>query len=156
MEEDLFEEQAREDINGLKLPSYIRDLVGEKRVKAIDKNGTSYYETNMDIVFLTTLAVSLRHEMSAHGMMLITALRASSYYEQFVNNNTMKYIIDAENKAVNSKMYGRSVIDPHNRGIMLLINFMKGITSTTTLAWKWDAFVRETSKGVLNAFSRIA
>ena len=155
LEEALFEEQAREDINGLKLPSYIQDLVGEKRAKAIDKNGTSYYETNMDIVFLTTLAVSLRHEMSAHGMMLITALRASSYYEQFVNNNTMQYIIDAENKAVNAKMYGRSVIDPHNRGIMLLINFMKGITSTTTLAWKWDAFVRETSKGVLNAFSRV-
>lgn len=156
LEDDLFEEQERLKINDIKLPSYIQDLVGTKRMEAIEKNGTSYYETNMDIVYMTALAVSLRREMSEHAMMLITALRSNIYWEHFINNNTMTDIFNAADKTVTSKMYGRSVINPKNRGIMMLISFVKSVTSFTTLTWNFKSFASEITKGITDGFSRTA
>lgn len=155
LDDNLFEEEERENINGIKLPSYIQDFVGEKRIKAIEKNGTGYYETNMDIVFLTTLAVGLRREYSEHAMMLLNALRANAYFAQFISGRTMKNILKATDEQINAKMYHRSVIDPKSRGIAMLINYVKGITSTTTLALNLKSFTRETLKGITDAFSRL-
>ena len=154
LEDSLFEEEERTDINHIKLPSYIQDLIGEKRTKAIKDNGVSYYETNMDIVFLTAAAVGMRREYSEHAMMLINALRANSYYGQFVSGRTMNNILKAVDKAINAKMYHRSVIDPKERGIALVINYLKGLTSTTTLALNWKSFTRETLRGITDAFAR--
>ena len=154
LEDSLFEEEERTDINHIKLPSYIQDLVGKKRTEAIRDNGTSYYETNMDIVFLTAAAVGMRREYSEHAMMLINAIRANSYYGQFIAGRTMSNILKAVDKAINAKMYHRSVIDPKERGIALIINYMKGLTSTTTLALNWKSFTRETIRGITDAFSR--
>ena len=148
-------DSQEERIETIKLPSYIQDFVGDARTKAIDKYGTAAYETNMDIVALTVLAVGLRREMSEHAMMLTTALRANSYYESIVDANTMKNILDTYDKQVNSKMFQRSVIDPENRGIAMLINYLKGITSTGTLMFSWKSFARETIRGITDAFSRI-
>lgn len=155
MEDEIYEEEERKKINRVRLPSYIQDLVGDKRTKAIKDNGTAAYETNMDIVFLTALAVGLRRERSEHAMMLTNALRANAYYSKFVNGRTIDNIINAMDKQINAKLYQRSVIDPHNRGIAMLINFCKGVTSTGTLAWNWVSFTRETTKGITDAWSRI-
>lgn len=154
LEDSMFEEEERTDINHIKLPSYIRDLVDRKRTEAIKNNGVSYYETNMDIVFLTAAAVGMRREYSEHAMMLINALRANSYYGQFVSGRTMSNILKSIDKQINAKMYHRSVIDPKERGIALLINYVKGITSTTTLMLNWKSFTRETLRGITDAFAR--
>ena len=86
--------------------------------------------------------------------MLINALRANSYYGQFVSGRTMNNILKAVDKAINAKMYHRSVIDPKERGIALVINYLKGLTSTTTLALNWKSFTRETLRGITDAFAR--
>ena len=154
LEDSMFEEEERTDINHIKLPSYIQDLVDDKRRDAIKKNTVAYYETNMDIVFLTAAAVGMRREYSEHAMMLINALRANSYYGQFVSGRTMSNILKSVDKQINAKMYHRSVIDPKERGIALVINYVKGLTSTTTLALNWKSFTRETIRGITDAFSR--
>jgi len=134
MEDEIYEKEERQKINNVKLPSYIQDLVGDARIEAIEKYGVSAYETNMDIVFLTALAVGLRRERSEHAMMLTNALRANIYYSKFLNGRTVGNILNAVEQQINAKLYQRSVIDVHDRGIAMLINFCKGITSTGTLA----------------------
>lgn len=152
---DVIEQEEENRLEAIKLPSYIKEFVGNDRRKAIEKYGTSAYETNMDIIALTVLAVGLRSEMSAHAMMLCNAIRANAYYEHIVDHNTMQGIIDALDAQLNSKMFQRSVIDSHLRGIAMLINFCKGITSTGTLAFSWKSFTRETIRGITDMFSRI-
>lgn len=154
MEDEIYEKEERQKINNVKLPSYIQDLVGDARIEAIEKYGVSAYETNMDIVFLTALAVGLRRERSEHAMMLTNALRANLYYSKFLNGRTVGNILNAVEQQINAKLYQRSVIDVHDRGIAMLINFCKGITSTGTLAWNWVSFTRETIKGITDAWSR--
>ena len=156
LEDDIFEEDQDQNIDKLKLPNYMLDLIDDKRIEAIDKNGTSYYETNMDIIYLTTLAVGLRREMSDHAMMLINCLRASTYYSQFVDNNTLTNLHEIIKRQINAKMFGRNVIDSHNKGVAMLVSFIKGITSFTSLAWNWTSFTRETIKGISDALARTA
>ena len=147
--------EERTKLEAVKLPSYIKELTGKARLDALEKYGASAYETNMDIIALTVLAVGFRSEMSTHAMMLSTAIRANAYYESMVDHNTMTNILRALDEAINSKMWQRSVIDPRLRGIAMLINFCKGVTSTGTLMWSWKSFVRETIRGVTDAFARI-
>lgn len=160
LDENIYETEAENDIETAKLPSYIQDMYrvdknGETvREKSIAKNGIGKYETNMEIVMLTVLAVGLKREYSEHAMMLTTAMRAIGYYNQIVNKHDMHNILEALDKIIKSKLYNRSVIDKENRGIAAVINFAKGFTSIGTIALKWESFARETLKGILDGFAR--
>ena len=151
---EIYEQKEEEKLEAIRLPSYIRDFVGDRRLDAIEKNGTSVYETNMDIIALTVLAVGYRSEFSDHAMIMSNALRASTYYGSLVDGYTMDQILKTFDKQIASKMFLRSVIDYHNRGIAMLINWAKGITSTGTLAFSWKSFVRETIKGITDGWAR--
>ena len=160
LDEAFYEEESEKSIETLKLPSYIQDMYRKDsegktvREKSIAKNGVGRYEMNMEIVTLTMLAVGLRRERSEHANMINIAIRALGYFNSIVNGHDMHNILNANEKITQSKMYSRSVIDPHNRGIAAVINFAKGFTSIGTIALKWESFARETIKGILDGFAR--
>lgn len=132
------------DLSILKLDNYLLDTDPKHRDELLKENGVSTYSTDLDLIFLTTVAFSIRSELSEYYIPALTAFRVFLEMEEATNggnsnSNTKKAVTDW----MKSVVYGKSLMDPHNMFWVKLSSMLKSATSTITLGLSTTAFTRE-------------
>ena len=119
-----------------------QQLSGEKT-----DNGKTYgvdaFETSLDTIFLKAMASALRARVSEEFMPLFTGLRAILAFNNNVNGDEVPGIIKAVDDFIKSAVFGKLIIEPSNQTIYHIMGLLRGITSTTVLAFNSVSFTRE-------------
>lgn len=135
------------ELSILKLDNYLLDNDHKHREKLLTDNGVVAYSTDLDLIFLTTVAFSLRSKLSEYYIPALTAFRVFLEMEDAVNKGNIKGDTNNTKKAVTdwmkSVVYGKSLMDPHNMFWVKLSSMLKSATSTVTLGLSTTAFTRE-------------
>lgn len=133
-----------DDLSILKLDNYLLEDNPKHRQELITDNGIANYSTDLDLIFLTTVAFSIRSKLSEYYIPALTAFRVFLEMEDAINSsnpnsNTKKAVTDW----MKSVVYGKSLMDPHNMFWVKLSAMLKSATSTITLGLSTTAFTRE-------------
>lgn len=88
------------DLSILKLDNYLLDDNPEYREQLLTDNGVATYSTDLDLIFLTTVAFSLRSRLSEYYIPALTAFRVFLEMEDAVNKGNIKGDTNNTKKAV--------------------------------------------------------
>ena len=132
------------ELSILKIDNYLLDGNQKYRQQLLKEKGVSNFSTDLDLVFLTTVAFSIRSKLSEYYIPALTAFRVYLEMEDATNSgnsntNTKKAVTDW----MKSVVYGKSLMDPHNMFWVKLSALLKSATSTVTLGLSTTAFTRE-------------
>lgn len=83
----------------LKLDNYLLEDNPKHRQELITDNGIANYSTDLDLIFLTTVAFSIRSKLSEYYIPALTAFRVFLEMEDAINSsnpnsNTKKAVTD--------------------------------------------------------------
>lgn len=113
--------------------------------------GPSYFEKNLDIVFLNTIVTSIKSKLSTKFLPLFTGMRTLMSIENLFNDAKMKEIAQAMDKYIDSVVLNNSFVPDSLQPLKKLLSEIQGLVSKITIGLKSVAFVRENLGNIIRA-----
>lgn len=131
-----------EELDSEKLKNAYFQINAQKRQELLDKRA-NIYETNLDIIFLRTLAENSKVEASETFLPMFTAYRTILYYNSVVNHQPADEIMKAANDFIRRRVFRQNIIDKNLQGIAMFTGMLRSMVSSITLGLNMRNFVRE-------------
>lgn len=131
-----------EELDSEKLKNVYFQITSQKRQELLDKQA-DVYETNLDIIFLRTLAENSKVEASETFLPMFTAYRTILYYNSVVNHQPADQIMKTANDFIRRRVFRQNIIDTKLQGISMFTGMLRSMVSSITLGLNMRNFVRE-------------
>lgn len=134
----------------LSLWNPMMDWTSIDRANQIEKNGVEYYSTNLDSIFLVTMAWNTKVNACKRFLPALQGFRVLLRIENQNNKAKMDEIESAMVKYIGRILYNQNVMDPSYATAYGLLATMKGIVSKVALGFKASALFREAGTTSIN------
>ena len=119
------------------------------REDALQK-GVAHFETNLDVVFLATMAWSIKCEAAKEFLPVFNMFRVAMLIENKNNNAKMDEIFKVVTKYVQANIFNHNIIQDSLQGAHKLLSAAKSFVGKVALGLSFRSFVRENISSALN------
>ena len=133
-------EDANLDVN--EVPNYYFVQRPEMRAEMLEKYG-DVFEKDLDMIMLYAALAYSKTSVSRDFMPYITGYRAVMAIIQEVNGSHEPVLAKAVDDYIKLAVFGKSIMEDNHYNLYRFAQFIKGITSATTLKWNVRNFTRE-------------
>ena len=126
----------------------------DARREALSK-GVEYYETNLDIVFLSTMAWSIKCQAAKEFLPAFNMFRVSMLIENGNNEAKMKDISKMMTKYIQANVFNHNIMQESLQGAHKILNAVKKFVGIVALGLSFKSFVRENLSSAINTVVNI-
>lgn len=136
------------DVNELWNP--MLGLSSEVRENALSK-GTEYFEKNLDIILLSTMAWAVKCEAARLFLPVFNMFRVSLLVNNKNNDAKMTEIYEHLTKYIKANVFNHNIIPDSLQSAHKILSFAKSIVGKVALGLSFKSFFRENLSSALNA-----
>ena len=136
-----WEARQSENIDVDEIPNYFFMQTQESRERMLERG--NIYEMDLDRVMLYVTLQNSRKKVSRTYLPYIAGFRATLQLFREINGSVEPQIISAVDDFFRLVVFGKPIAEEHHQNLYKFAQFLKGITSATTLKFNIKNFTRE-------------